>query len=140
MGRVILQRRTEEDWNLLVAMHRGWYPLVDDQVFRRFGPPAASRAPMAGRRTTAIRWTRRSAHLKSTFPLTTPEWSAWSATMRSAAHRGHLGRSAATSRATGPIFGTVTIAPGASPDEFTTEMSYHVRAERPHGRRAPAGR
>ena len=38
MGRVISQRRTREEWNLLVAMHRGWYPLVDNQAFRRGGP------------------------------------------------------------------------------------------------------
>src|SRR5262245_23339029 len=38
MGRVISQRRTREEWNLLIAMHRGWYPLVDNQAFRRGGP------------------------------------------------------------------------------------------------------
>ena len=48
MGRVISQRRTESEWNLLVAMHRGWYPLVDNQAFRRVGP-AAARAVADGR-------------------------------------------------------------------------------------------
>ena len=36
---MISQRRTREEWNLLIAMHRGWYPLVDNQAFRRGGPP-----------------------------------------------------------------------------------------------------
>ncbi len=39
MGRVISQRRTKEEWELLIAMHRGYYPLSDFQAFRRFGPP-----------------------------------------------------------------------------------------------------
>ena len=39
MGRVISQRRTRAEWDLVVAMHRGWYPLVDNQAFRRNGPP-----------------------------------------------------------------------------------------------------
>ena len=39
LGRVISQRRTKTEWDLLIAMHRGWYPLVDNQAFRRAGPP-----------------------------------------------------------------------------------------------------
>jgi len=37
-GRVMLQRRTKTDWEYLVAMHRGYYPLSDFQAFRRMGP------------------------------------------------------------------------------------------------------
>ena len=40
MGRVVTQRRTREEWDLLMATHRGYYPLSDTQGFRRFGPPA----------------------------------------------------------------------------------------------------
>ena len=29
LGRVINQRRTREEWSLVVGMHRGFYPLVD---------------------------------------------------------------------------------------------------------------
>ena len=46
MGRVITQRRTREEWALLMATHRALYPLVDGQAFRR------TRAPI-GRRTSA---------------------------------------------------------------------------------------
>src|SRR4029453_8127024 len=45
MGRVILQRRTDDEWAGLLAMHRGYYPLVDFQVFRRTGPPAREPGP-----------------------------------------------------------------------------------------------
>ena len=37
MGRVITQRRTREEWELLMATHRGLYPLVDFQGFQRGG-------------------------------------------------------------------------------------------------------
>ena len=31
IGRVSSERRTKEEWELLLAMHRGYYPLVDNQ-------------------------------------------------------------------------------------------------------------
>ena len=54
MGRVLNQRRTTEEWELLVAMHRGYYPFSDFQSFTRGGradPPG--RTPM--HRLTAVR-------------------------------------------------------------------------------------
>ena len=66
MARVLSERRTKEEWELLVAMHRGYYPLVDNQPmnggqgFRRTGRCRPSRARTAVHRTTGIRWTRRS--------------------------------------------------------------------------------
>ena len=54
-ARVLSERRTKEEWELLVAMHRGYYPLVDNQPmnsgqgFRRTRPlqtePGAGRPP-----------------------------------------------------------------------------------------------
>ena len=44
MGRVLSERRTKQEWELLLAMHRGYYPLVDNQPmnggqgFRRTRP------------------------------------------------------------------------------------------------------
>jgi quinohemoprotein amine dehydrogenase len=123
MGRVILQRRSEEDWNLLVAMHRGWYPLVDGQVFRRFGPPSSTPGPDGRPPDNRHPMDKALAHLKSAFPLKTPEWSAWSATMRTPRIEGAWSVSG-YEPGEGPILGRMTIAPGAAPDEFKTEVSY----------------
>ena len=84
LGRVISQRRTREEWDLLVAMHRGWYPLVDNQAFRRGGPPPREpdrRRPSAGHASSGGEGDRSPGEA---FPLKTPEWAAWSATMRPA--------------------------------------------------------
>ena len=54
-GRVISQRRTRTEWELLIAMHRGWYPLVDRQVYRRMGPAPRDRACPGRHRARAPR-------------------------------------------------------------------------------------
>ncbi len=125
MGRVISQRRTKTDWEMLVAMHRGYYPLSDFQAFRRMstppppvpgapGPPPDNRHPME----KAI------AHLSTAFPLKTPEWSAWSANMRGPKLAGKWALSG-TQAGKGPVFGQVVIAakPGTD-DEFTTSVRF----------------
>lgn len=123
MGRVILQRRTREDWHMLVDMHRGWYPLVDFQAFRRMGP--AQREPGPDGRPPDNRHPVEKAleHLASAYPLHTPEWAAWSATMRPPRLDGAWlisGRQIGK----GPIYGRMTIAAGAAPGEVTTESTY----------------
>ena len=45
-----------------------------------------------------------------------------------APHRGRVGAERATKPGEGPIAGRVTIAPGAAPDEFTTDDDVHVYA------------
>ena len=114
MGRVISQRRTEDEWSLLMAMHRGYYPFADFQAFRRSGPPSSDPQPVD----------QATAHLAERFPLDTPEWAAWSATMRPARVAGTwLLRGQA--HGIGPVYGQVTIAavPGTV-DEFTTATRY----------------
>lgn len=111
MGRAILQRRTGEEWGLLVAMHRGYYPGVDFQGFRGGGNPP--RHPM----DQAI------AHLSRTFPLETPEWTAWRATMRAPRLEGTWVLSG-EEPGRGPFHGRLTITRGAADDEFTTEAVY----------------
>jgi quinohemoprotein amine dehydrogenase len=122
MGRVISQRRTREEWNLLVAMHRGWYPLVDNQAFRRPGPPP--RDPAADGRPPDTRQPVEKAvdHLATAFPLKTAAWSAWSATMRPARLEGRWTVSG-TQTGKGPVYGHVEIKAGATPDEFTTAIA-----------------
>jgi len=111
MGRVITQRRTGEEWGLVVAMHRGYYPGVDFQGFRGGGNPP--RHPM----DQAI------AHLSRAFPLVTPEWTAWSATMRSPQLEGTW-LLTGYEPGKGPFSGRVTIARGAGEDQFTTTATY----------------
>lgn len=126
MGRVISQRRTRGEWDLLMAMHRGWYPLVDNQAFRRNGPPP--RDPSSDGRPPDLRHPVEKAvdHLSRAFPLKTPEWTAWSATMRAARLEGSWTLSG-WDAGKGAIFGRVTIsADPAAPDEFTTATTYRI--------------
>lgn len=124
LGRVISQRRTRSEWDLLIAMHRGWYPLVDRQGFRRMGPAPRDRGPDGRPPDTRHPVEKAVDHLSKTFPLQTPEWAAWSAAMRPArldgtwALSGHdIGK--------GPVFGRVVItAVPNTQDEFTTEITY----------------
>lgn len=117
MGRVITQRRTKDEWGLLLATHRGLYPFVDFQAFRYPGPASKEddpRHPMD----------RAADHLSEVFPLETPEWSAWAATKRSP----RLGGTWALSGyepGKGPIYGTMTVnADPSNPDAFTTTATY----------------
>ncbi len=118
MGRVVTQRRTKEEWDLLMAMHRGYYPLSDTQGFRRFGPPAPDATDTRHPMDKAV------AELSGKFPLTTAQWTSWSATMRPPriagtwALKGHdPGR--------GPIYGTVEIVEEAGDGaDFTTRARY----------------
>ncbi len=132
MGRVISQRRTKNEWNLLISMHRGLYPQVDFQVFRRTGP--APREVSADGRPPDTRHPVEKAvdHLAKTFPLKTPEWAAWSATMRPARLQGTW-LLTGTEVGKGPVYGRMTIkAVPSRPDEFTTDVSmiYAATGER----------
>src|SRR5262249_31468120 len=129
MGRVISQRRPKEEWELLIAMPRGYYPLSDFQAFRRGGPPPRDQQPGPDGRPPDNRhpMEKAVAHLSGALPLTTPEWSAWAATMRPPRIEGvwalggyQIGK--------GPVFGRVTIAPqgGSDSSEFTTQASYSI--------------
>ena len=110
MGRVITQRRTREEWELLMATHRGLYPLVDFQGFQRGGdgPQPVDEAID---------------HLSEAFPLETPEWSAWAASMRTPRLAGTWAL-AGFEPGKGRIFGTVEISAGDAPDEFRSRASY----------------
>ncbi len=119
LGRVITQRRTRDEWELLVATHRGYYPVSDFQGFRRFGPPPADSAGAPHPMDQAI------AHLSRAFPLRTPEWAAWSATMRPPPLTGTwMLTGDAPGGGRGEFFGRLTISRGGSEDEFTTVATY----------------
>jgi len=126
LGRIISQRRTRTEWDLLIATHRGLYPLVDNQAFRRGGPPPPDRANDGRLPDNRHPFEKAVDHLAKTFPLKTPEWNAWSANMRPARLDGtwaltgwEVGK--------GAIYGRVTVtASTSSPDEFTTSATYRV--------------
>jgi quinohemoprotein amine dehydrogenase len=126
-GRVMSQRRTKEDWELLVAMHRGYYWLSDFQAFRRSGPPRREPGPDGRPPDNRHPMDVALAHLTSAFPLATPEWSAWAATMRPPQLKGTWALSG-YQMGKGPVYGTVTITPqgGADSSEFTTQTNYTI--------------
>src|SRR5437773_2754387 len=132
MARVLAERRTKEEWELLVAMHRGYYPLVDNQPmnggqgFRRTRPTQTEPGPDGRPPDNRHPMDKALEHLTKTLPLTTSEWATWSAAMQSPKL---AGRWAIVGSAVGKgaVYGTVVIAadPGA-PDTFTTDTRYTV--------------
>jgi quinohemoprotein amine dehydrogenase len=132
-GRVMTERRTEEEWGLLVAMHRGYYPLIDNQPiangtgFRRNSAlPNEPAAPNAPPPDTRQPMEKAIAHLSKAFPLVTPEWSAWSAASAPPRLAGRWALSGSL-LGKGPVFGEVVItADAAAPDEFTTQTRYTI--------------
>ena len=126
MGRVITQRRTREEWKLLMAMHRGYYPLSDTQGFRRFGPPGPNATDTRHPMDRAV------AHLSSVFPLKTDEWTSWSATMRPPRLAGTWALKG-YEPGRGPIYGTVEIAAAADATSFNEHGQVHLCAHRRRG-------
>ena len=132
MARVLSERRTKEEWELLVAMHRGYYPLVDNQPmnggqgFRRTRPIQTEPGPDGHPPDNRHPMDKALEHLEKTLPLTTAEWSAWSASMQAPKLVGRwaiVGSQAGK----GPIYGQVTVtADPSAPDTFDTETRYTV--------------
>lgn len=130
IGRVMSERRTKEEWDLLLAMHRGYYPLVDNQPmndgqgFRRTRalpaePPADGRA-----RDSRQPMERVVEHLSRSFPLTGSAWADWVAARQPPALAGRWALSGYVA-GKGPIFGIVTITADAqAADTFVTEARY----------------
>jgi quinohemoprotein amine dehydrogenase len=123
LGRVISQRRSKTEWELLVAMHRGYYPLSDFQAFRRMGPPATEPGPDGRPPDNRHPMDKVLPLLTSGLPLTTPEWSAWSANMGTPKLEGRwLFRAYQPGK--GAFYGEMTIRPGEREQEFATETKY----------------
>ena len=120
IGRVLSERRTRDEWNGLIAMHRYYYPGVDGGSggFRRGGPPAPGRGAAAtgrGRAGDSGRGgenqqpvDRALTRLIADFPLISQEWIAWSAAMRTPRLAGRWAL-AGYEIGKGPVYGLVTI-------------------------------
>ena len=128
MGRVITERRTQDEWALLMATHRGLYPLVDRQAFRGnacTGQPGCEE-DLEGQSNHPM--DRAINHLAEVFPLLTPEWSAWSANKRAPQLEGEWVISG-YEPGEGPIYGTLTIKATESDTDAFTSSSRYVYAE-----------
>ena len=128
MGRVITERRTQDEWALLMATHRGLYPLVDRQAFRGnacTGQPGCEE-DLEGQSNHPM--DRAINHLAEVFPLLTPEWSAWSANKRPPQLEGEW-VIAGYEPGEGPIYGTLTIKATESDTDAFTSSSRYVYAE-----------
>ena len=123
-GRVLSQRRTKPEWELLIAMHRGYYPIIDRQTYRRLAPAPTGRDESG--RPPDLRHPSEKAvdHLAEAQPLMTKEWAEWAAAMRPARIDGTWALSG-WEPGKGAVFGRVVLAPVAgTTDEFTSQITY----------------
>jgi quinohemoprotein amine dehydrogenase len=138
IGRVLSERRTKEEWSGLIAMHRYYYPGIDGASggFRRGGPGgggggggnagagrgAGSAGAGRGRGTTEEQPVDKALkHLTDALPLTSSEWTTWSAAMRMPRLAGRWALSG-YEIGKGPVYGQFTIADRPDvPDSFTTD-------------------
>ena len=111
MGRVITQRRTKPEWDLLISTHRALYPVVEFQGFRNFAPAPPDSAPRPHPMDAVA------AYLGRTFPLHTQQWRAWSATMRHPRLEGSW-MITGTEAGKGKFFGRLSVVRGPTDGEF----------------------
>ncbi len=112
-------RRSAEEWKLLTDMHVGYFPVTEFTAFRRMGRPDPTAPPATQRHPVDLAIE----HFSKANPLQTPEWASWTASMRPARLQGRWilwGDQPGKGR----LLGEVTIEPGASENEFTTNTTY----------------
>lgn len=127
IGRVLNERRTPEEWGLLISMHRGVYPGIDGGSggFRRGGGGGRNAgAGGGGRGNNRMPMDVAVEHLSGALPLMSNEWSSWSAARLPMRLVGSWALSG-SEPGKGPIFGSVTMTavPGAI-DSFTTTTTF----------------
>jgi quinohemoprotein amine dehydrogenase len=124
--------RSKEDWDLLVNMHRGYFTVSESSFRGRGGAGAAAATTARGGRGAAAAATAAPVdtrpasdqaveYLAKDFALDTPAWAAWRARMRAPKISGRwliTGEQAGR----GKVVGEMVIEPGASEDEFTTNV------------------
>ena len=120
------ERRTKQEWELLLAMHRGYYPLVDNQPMNEArgsaGGSARGRTGGEARRADTRHPMERIVDASvATFPLSTAAWTEWAAAMQPPMLAGRWAI-CGSAPGKGPIFGQVVVAADpAMPDTFITE-------------------
>jgi quinohemoprotein amine dehydrogenase len=142
IGRVLMQRRTRDDYEKLASFHVGLFPGAENQ-FRPRRARSALPAPVLidGTNASGVHIPRPPEntdepypidtiidYLSKNQPLITPEWTAWKATMSNPKLAGTWAVSA-YQRGKGKAFGTLTIQATAVPDEFTTKLHLYYPAK-----------
>lgn len=151
IGRILAQRRKKEEWQLLVNMHLGFYPLTEFQAFRRIQDPSGERPPMPPAMEDLARSMeiprpgpipvppdepprpprqeeqkdpvdRALEYLEKALPLETPEWHAWRANFRQPRLEG-VWTLEAYLPGKGRGFGQMTIERETADDEFRTRTT-----------------
>ena len=120
IGRAQSWRRSKEEWDLLVAMHSGYFT-VSEISFRR--PPRGPQEPPPPQPGADNRQPVEQAidYFAKNYPLLTPQWAAWRARMRAPKLSGRwLVTGYQSGR--GKVIGEMQIEPGAADDEFTTNV------------------
>src|SRR5215831_2210877 len=144
IGRVLLQRRTREDYEKLAAFHVAMFPGAENQFHpqrsrRRNSPSQAIIRDSTG--NGVVLNAPRQEDLKAPYPidtildyltknqpLITPEWTAWKATMANPKLAGTWAVSGYQA-GRGKAFGTLTIQATSAPDEFTTKLQLYYPAK-----------
>ncbi|MCU1260630.1 MAG: Quinohemoprotein amine dehydrogenase subunit alpha, partial [Bryobacterales bacterium] len=146
VGRVLVQRRTKDDYEKLFSFHIGLFPGAEN-VFRPRRVKANSaevpahieQGPMGGN-PVLISVGAPAVDMNAPYPidltldyltkaqpLITPEWTAWKAAMRAPKLAGTWALSG-YQPGKGKVFGTLTIHATPAEDEFTTKVELHYPA------------
>lgn len=121
LGRVMLWRRSKDDWKLLTNLHSALYAQAD-AAFRRNPNGGGGQGGNAGAAPGGTLPVDQTVDfLGKTFGLHSTEWSVWSAKMRAPKLAGRWLISAHIA-GKGNFFGEMTITPGAADDEFATAV------------------
>jgi quinohemoprotein amine dehydrogenase len=144
IGRVLLQRRTRDDYEKLASFHVGLFPGAENQfrprrtqktsweVPARIDDPSpngvVSVAPPHVDMKAPYPIDTVIDYLARNQPLMTPEWAAWRATMANPKLAGTWAVSAYQA-GKGKAFGTLTIQATAAADEFTTKLQLYYPAK-----------
>ena len=140
IGRVLVQRRTREDYEKLATMHVALFPYTDVMVFRPYPSSATvDEIPVTtstvGLYDTVLNYPKPPQpvdgkapietaldYLADKQPLITPEWSAWKAVT-------HTTKLAGTwlingyQKGRGRVYGEMVMEAGSSPDDYTTKVT-----------------
>ena len=142
IGRVLGQRRTRDDYEKLINMHLGLFPGAENQLRprRASGPqaevPVVLAAPTGGFPAVSspppvpnsnLRADGKDPadvaidYLSTAQPLMTPEWTSWKAVMRTPKLAGKW-MITGYQQGKGRLFGTMTIEPGPTAEDFITKI------------------